>query len=159
GAGSKRRFTYIVRDLTERKRAEAMLRQARDELEQRVQERTAQLVEANQALRHSEERLRNLSRQLLQTQEGERRRLAHELHDEIGQTLPAIKMTLQAARRGPNPLPHLDDGIGLVERTLVQVRNLSLDLRPAMLDQLGLVPAVRWYLDRQAQRAGLVAYL
>jgi two-component system sensor histidine kinase UhpB len=173
GAGSRRRFTYIVRDLTERKRAEALLRQARDELERRVQERTAQLVRANDvlraevaerqraedALRHSEDRLRHLSRQLLSTQEGERRRIARELHDEIGQTLTAIKMALQAARRGAGPSSHLDDGIGLVERTLVQVRNLSLDLRPAVLDELGLVPAVRWYLDRQAQRAGLVAYL
>jgi two-component system sensor histidine kinase UhpB len=159
GAGSKRRYSYIVRDLTERKRAEAMLRQARDDLELRVAERTEQLTDANEALRQGEDRLRHLSRQLLQTQENERRHLAHELHDEIGQTLTAIKMTLQAARRGCDAEAHLDDGIGLVERTLVQVRNLSLDLRPAMLDQLGLVPAVRWYLDRQAQRADLVAYL
>jgi signal transduction histidine kinase len=116
-------------------------------------------VEANQALRQSEERLRNLSRQLIQTQESERRRLARELHDEIGQALTAIKMAVQAARRGPNAAASLDDGVSLVERTLAQVRGLSLDLRPAMLDELGLVPAVRWYLDRQAQRAGLVAYL
>ncbi len=159
GIGSKRRLTYIVRDLTERKRTEAMLRQTRDELERRVHERTVQLTDANHALRQSEERLRHLSRQLIQAQESERRRLAHELHDEIGQTLTAIKMSIQAARRDPDAAAHLDDAISVVERTLVQVRNLSLDLRPAMLDQLGLVPAVRWYLDRQAQRAGFVAYL
>jgi two-component system sensor histidine kinase UhpB len=159
GAGMKRRFTYIVRDLTERKHTEALLRQARDELERRVQERTAQLVDANKALRQSEERLRHLSRQLLRTQENERRRLARELHDEIGQTLTAIKMTMQAAERGGDSEARLKDGIGLVERILTQVRNLSLDLRPAMLDELGLIPAVRWYLDRQSQRAGLVAYL
>jgi PAS domain S-box-containing protein len=166
--GRMARYIYVVRDLTERRRAEEALRRARDELETRVQERTAQLAEANRSLqeeiatrKRAQESLVQLSRRLLQTQEAERRHLARELHDEIGQTLTAIKMNLQAARRTADAeaSPRLEESIGIVERTIAQVRNLSLDLRPSMLDDLGLVAALRWYVDRQAQRAGFTAHL
>ena len=110
------------------------------------------------AHRQAEETLQILSRQLLEAQENERRHLARELHDEIGQALTAVKINLQAAQHLPDTLgAHLADSVGIVDRTLHQVRNLSLDLRPAMLDDLGLVAALRWYVDRQAQRAGFTA--
>jgi PAS domain S-box-containing protein len=110
-----------------------------------------------EALREYSERLQSLSRQLLHAQETERRHLARELHDEIGQALTALKINLQALRRvigAASVTFRLDESIGIVERTLGQVRNLSLALRPSMLDDLGLIAALRWYLDRQAQRAG-----
>jgi signal transduction histidine kinase len=101
-----------------------------------------------------------LSQQLMQAQEAERRKLARELHDEIGQALTAVKINLQAARAldGANSMvDRLDESIGIVDQAIQQVRNLSFDLRPSLLDDLGLVAALRWYLDRQAQRVGYSA--
>jgi PAS domain S-box-containing protein len=166
--GSQRRVTYVLRDLTERRRAEEELRRAHDELERRVGQRTAELAAANQVLEKrahelavAKRRLSTLSAQLLATQEAERRHLARELHDEIGQTLTALKLNLQAARSltGPEGQTPLQESLGIVDRTIEQVRNLSLDLRPAMLDDLGLAAALRWYVNRQAKRADFVAEL
>jgi PAS domain S-box-containing protein len=119
----------------------------------------ARLFERLQAGR---ERLQTLSRRLVEVQEIERRRLAHELHDEIGQTLTAVKINLQALQRREDMAgvePYLKDSIDVVEHALGQVRNLSLDLRPSLLDDLGLVATLRWYVDRQAQRGGFAAQL
>ena len=99
-------------------------------------------------------RLHSLSRQLVQAQEAERRTLARELHDQIGQTLTAVKHSLQAVRNETSNDLDLDEHIQTVGHALDQVRTLSLDLRPSMLDDLGLVPALRWYVDRQARQAG-----
>ena len=106
-------------------------------------------------------RLQMLSQELLEVQEAERRHISRELHDEVGQALTAVKVNIQAAVRmsGTSSLnPYLEESIATVERTLDQVRNLSLDLRPSILDDLGVVAAVRWYLDRQAHRAGFQAH-
>jgi PAS domain S-box-containing protein len=103
------------------------------------------------------DRLQTLSRRLMEVQEVERRNIARELHDEIGQALTSVKINLQAAQcrlDTPALAPLLEESISTVERTLQQVRSLSLDLRPSLLDDLGLVPALRWYVDRQAQQAG-----
>jgi len=107
-------------------------------------------------LRETAARLRVLSRRLVEVQEEERRHLARELHDEIGQALTAIGIGLQAAKKaGVDAVAsYLDDCIGVVDGAIRQVRHLSLDLRPPMLDDLGLVATLRWYVDRQAQRAG-----
>ena len=105
-------------------------------------------------------RLQMLSQELLEVQESERRHISRELHDEIGQALTAVKVNLQAARRAQpsaDVLAQLDESIDVVERTLEQVRDLSLDLRPSLLDDLGVVAALRWYIDRQSQRAGFQA--
>ena len=122
----------ITQDITERKRA------AKD------------LEDANY-------QLRVLSRQLFHIQEEERRHLARELHDEIGQTLTAAKINLKIiAPDVPAKVSgRLDDSVQLLDRLLRQVRELSLDLRPPLLDELGLVPTLRWLVDQQAQRAGL----
>jgi signal transduction histidine kinase len=103
------------------------------------------------------DRLQTLSRRLLRAQEEERRRIARELHDEIGQSLTAVKINLQRAMSSPGArtsLPFLRDSDDLIDRVLQQVRHMSLDLRPSVLDDLGLVASVRWYLDRAAERAG-----
>jgi PAS domain S-box-containing protein len=135
------------------------------------------------------DRLKMLSQRLMDAQEVERRTIARELHDEIGQALTAIKINLQVARRslfnpeplarssqeshegpgmdqvrsaGPSPdtpsdLPLVEESIALTERILQQVRSLSVELRPSVLDDLGLVSALRWYVDRTGQRAGIAA--
>jgi len=141
-------FCSILGNIIERKRADAALQKVNEVLEERVKERTQVLVEINQDRQ-------NLSRRLLDVQETERRAIARELHDEIGQALTAVKMNLQAIAMVSHATPQLEDAMSILERSLQQVRDISLNLRPSMLDDLGLVPAVRWYLDRQAQRAGL----
>jgi len=101
-------------------------------------------------------RLRQLSRRLLEVQETERRHLARELHDEIGQMLTATKIHLQSAAREPSPAraaAPLQESIRLLDRLLAQVRSLSLDLRPPLLDDLGLVPALHWLIQQHQARA------
>jgi PAS domain S-box-containing protein len=112
---------------------------------------------AAEALEAANRQLRILSRQLFHIQEEERRHLARELHDEIGQTLTAAKINLKIiAPDVPAKVScRLDDSIQLLDGLLRQVRQLSLDLRPPLLDELGLVPTLRWLVDQQAQRAGL----
>jgi signal transduction histidine kinase len=112
-------------------------------------------------LRSGHERLQALSQRIVEAQEVERRRIARELHDEIGQALTAVRLDLQAARSLLKHSEHeaqLTHTVSVVERTLEQIRNLSLDLRPSLLDDLGLVPALRWYVDRQAQQVELSAH-
>ena len=154
-------------EIEERKRIEDALRQAQVDLEQRVETRTAELSTMNTQLtkeisarQQAEEALHTLSRQVLEAQENERRRLARELHDEIGQALTALKFNLHAAQRQPETLAaRLDDSLAIVNRTLQQVRNLSLDLRPSMLDDFGLTAALNWYMERQAERVGFSAHI
>ncbi len=116
---------------------------------------------SEEALRESEDRLQILSRRVVDVQEEERRRLARELHDEIGQVLTAIGMNLQVMRAagGHAKEQRLEECLAIVNRAFLQVRNLALDLRPPMLDDLGLAAALRWLVDRQAQRDGLIAHI
>jgi PAS domain S-box-containing protein len=135
--GQLRGFAKVTRDITERKRAE-------------------------ETQRHTQERLQALSGKLIEAQEAERRSIARELHDEIGQALTAVKINLQALPRSSNEsdiASPLLESISIVEVALQQVRNLSLDLRPSLLDDLGLVAALRWYVDRQSQRSGIIGEL
>jgi len=111
---------------------------------------------AEQALVAAHTRMQALSQQLMTVQEDERRRLAMDLHDEIGQALTAVKMNLQTMLRlgQSSDMSALKDSADIIEQTLQHVRALSLDLRPSLLDDLGLGPAVRWHAARQAERAG-----
>ena len=101
--------------------------------------------------------LRAFSRQLVEVQEGERRHLARELHDEIGQALTAAKINLQSivGNGGSASFARLQQTTAILDRLLGQVRQISLDLRPSMLDDLGLVPALRSLLDEQGRRASV----
>lgn len=112
--------------------------------------------QADEELRASRGRLEALSRQLISTREDELRHLARELHDEIGQELTFMKMSLRDIQRTADEglRQRLDENIGMIERILAQVRDLSLNLRPPHLDELGLVAALHWYLKRQAGVAG-----
>lgn len=114
---------------------------------------------ANIELAASRKRLELMSRRWIAAQESERRHLALELHDEIGQALTGIKLNLKALQQPaltPKSSSLVEDTIAVVDQTLQQVRSLALDLRPSMLDDIGLVAALRWCLDRQSQRAGLI---
>lgn len=117
--------------------------------------------EAEAALRQTTRQLRTLSRRVLEAQETERRRVARELHDELGQSLTAIKINLQSRSHFSNHSPRqLDtENIRIVDDALLQVRRLALALRPSMLDDLGLVPALRWLAEQTAVRGGLAVLI
>ena len=108
-------------------------------------------------LQMTNEQLNLLSQRLVNAQETERKRIVHELHDQIGQSLTAVKITLESLKRS-FPKHQADqavnDSIDMIGRALAKVRTLSFSLRPAMLDDLGLVPTLRWYLDQQANLGG-----
>jgi signal transduction histidine kinase len=101
--------------------------------------------------------LQELSTLLLRAQENERRALARELHDEIGQSLSAILMETEGAEcaeRASDAREHLSSIKRLAESTIMQVRDLALLLRPSMLDDLGLVPALNWHARETRKRTG-----
>ncbi|NNC77131.1 MAG: PAS domain-containing protein [Woeseiaceae bacterium] len=100
--------------------------------------------------RRTAEKLQELSRRLIRVQEDERQYIARELHDEIGQHLTGIKMHLHAAAHQPENTELLDASIEKIDELMDVARNLSLELRPSVLDDLGLVAALRWYISRQA---------
>jgi two-component system sensor histidine kinase UhpB len=119
------------------------------------------LERLNRELEVSQERLRALSRRLFEVQEEERRRLARDLHDDVGQALTALKIQLESLARSGGELAaraRVDECVDTVQHTLERVRQLSLSLRPPQLDDLGLAAAVRSHLDRQARVAGLHAH-
>jgi signal transduction histidine kinase len=114
--------------------------------------------QADIELREANRRLHALSSRMLEIQEQERRQLARELHDEIGQVLTAVKIDLQTHLMRSDSAPvgeGIESSIRLVDEALDRVRSLSLDLRPAQLDDLGLQPALRWFLDRQSRSSAL----
>ncbi len=114
-----------------------------------------------QALEAQVARARQLALDLMHAQESERKVVAQELHDEIGQALTALLLNLGALERrlagteDTRSLEHLTEARWLAEQTLGRTRTLSLDLRPPALDDLGLVAASRWYLEQVGQRSGL----
>jgi signal transduction histidine kinase len=113
--------------------------------------------EADQKLQESAERLQVLSRRLLEVQEVERRHLARELHDEVGQLLTGLRLLLKP----PGDLPAeamkkgLEQARGIVDELLDRVRGLSFDLRPAALDELGLVPALLALCERYTEQTAV----
>ncbi len=100
-------------------------------------------------LHEKREQLQALSRKLIEAQEAERRAVARELHDDFGQVLTALKLNLIRSERDEA------DSISLVDGAIARMRDLAHDLRPPMLDELGLSASLRWYVEREARRAGL----
>lgn len=113
------------------------------------------------AISQQREQLRALNQKLNEVQEAERKQLARELHDEMGQALTAISMNLATIARELPPdcaesfLDRLNESKMLTDQTLEQIREISFDLRPAMLDDLGLVPTLRWYAKRFEKRVNI----
>jgi signal transduction histidine kinase len=139
-----------------RRRHHQTLRKALGQLEDRVQERTADLDAAN-------ENLRELSARLLQLQDEERRRIARELHDSVGQLLAALSMNLSAVRTDVERLAQtanaLSDSENLVQQMSSEVRTISHLLHPPLLDEAGLSSALRWYVDGFSVRSKIMVDL
>lgn len=134
-AGDRRLFTVILRDITLRK-------------------------EAEDALKVSQAELRELSAQVLQAREDEKTSIARELHDELGQQLTALKMDLAWAReRLPAERTDLADKLarmnGTLDTTVSATRRISANLRPLMLDDLGLAEAAEWLVEDFQERSGI----
>ncbi len=172
----------VLHDVTRRKQEKELLRKAHDELELRVAERTEELNYANQQIRielaarevteqqqqqliaeirQSGEQLRAMAIRLQEVQEHERHQIAAELHDRVGQNLTGLNLNLQiilnqlpeANHQGLRP--RLDDSLRLVEETTRLVRDVMADLVPPLLDEYGLVSALRWYADLYSRRTGI----
>jgi signal transduction histidine kinase len=131
----------------------------RSELERRVQERTKELARLNDELTQSEGVRSQLLERVINVQEEERKRLARDLHDDFAQTLTALSVTIQAVKHSiPTEMQglqqQLDSLQSLVSNTLDQVGRWIQDLRPRMLDDLGLVPAIRSYAESRLEPAG-----
>jgi signal transduction histidine kinase len=112
-------------------------------------------------LRTDQENLQALSQRLLEVQETERRNIARELHDEIGQALTGVRLTLEMRTklRGEALDDSLKQAHTLVVELMERVSQLSLELRPALLDDLGLLPSLLWYLDRYSSQTNVKAIL
>ncbi len=115
-----------------------------------------------QALAHSRHALRQLSASVVQAREDERRRIARELHDELGQRLTALKMDLSAlagADANPAQAERVTAMLAMLDDTVASVRRIAADLRPMMLDDLGLNAAVQWLAGDAKRRLGLAVQL
>jgi len=128
-----------------------------------VSDLAAQAIANAQLLKGANEQhtqLRALSAKLAEAQEADRRAIARELHDEIGQLLYALSANLEAIQISADATTQsrrLADSATLVDEAIRLVRDLALELRPSMLDDFGLLPALVWLVERQAQRAGYQA--
>lgn len=132
-----------IRDITARKRAEAALVKAKKNLEIKVKKRTANLSRAN-------EQLRFYAAEVIRAHEDERKHIACELHDQIGQSLTSLKLMMGQAENFSNPesIAILRESQTVVSELIRQVREMSLNLRPSMLDDLGLLPTLLWHIKR-----------
>ena len=159
----------LAQDITERRQAELQLQKAKDELEQKVALRTAEVSRANEDLRseiakheRTMEELRReevLLRQVLDLHEGDRRVLAYEIHDGLVQYVTGALMRLEAFREGhgtgrENAWNEFDASLGLLRETVAEARRLISGLRPPILDEAGIADAID-YLASEHRQAGL----
>jgi two-component system sensor histidine kinase UhpB len=138
-SGEVYRVAGIAEDITERKHAE-------------------------NALRDSGVQLQALTRRLVELQESERKDLARELHDRVGQSLTVLNINLAILRDGLlqhdiGMMSRLQDSVTLVESTSQTIQNVASDLRPPMLDDYGLQPALHWYAEQFSARTGVAIWV
>jgi PAS domain S-box-containing protein len=147
-------YIMVCRDMTERLKAEAKLRQFNEDLARLVEEKTNEL-------QHSNIELRDLTSRLQRVREEERGTIAREIHDELGQQLTGLKMDLYwAVKRLDGAAPDqarekLRSTISLLDETIRTVRRIATDLRPSILDDLGLIAAIEWQSQEFQKRAGI----
>ena len=160
-------YVKVARDLTDRKLSEEALQRAKDALEAWVDERTAELASTNrrllaQATEHqrAEERVRDLMARMLSVQEEERRRIARDLHDQVGQEIVALKLTLEAIDHGSVPTA-LSERITAAKAITARLdRDVDLftsELRPLTLDDFGLVAALDQLVQEWSLASGVEA--
>jgi len=134
------------------RRNDEVLRGTQKELETRVEQRTAELDKANQGLR-------DLTARLLHFQDEERRRIARELHDSVGQTLAALSMNLSSAgadiQRLTKTAAAIADSEALVKEMTTDIRTISYLLHPPLLDEAGLASALQWYVEGLTSRSAI----
>jgi PAS domain S-box-containing protein len=132
-----------IRDITARKKAEAALLEAKKNLEKIVKKRTTKLHRANK-------QLGIYAADIIQAHENERKQIALELHDQIGQSLTYLKMIMMRVSRSAASeiIPTINEAQTVLDDLFQQVRNMALDLRPSMLDDLGLLPTLIWHIER-----------
>jgi two-component system, chemotaxis family, CheB/CheR fusion protein len=160
-------YAKIARDLTERKKLEDALRSAHDDMEERVRERTAELRELTGKLRAevnertaAERQVRELLRRLVTIQENERRRIARELHDQLGQQMTALRLKLEsvgASGRGRALLERVRQAQALAAEIDSNVDFLAWEMRPASLDELGVEAALQNFVREWAKQFGVEA--
>ena len=139
------------RSLAKNRWAEEQLRRAHDELDRKVQERTADLNLANESLRE-------LSGRLQQMRDEERRQIARELHDSVGQLLAALSMNIAVVQSQSHKLDSdgaraVSENAAMVEQISREIRTISHLLHPPLLDAAGLASALRWYVDGFSERS------
>ncbi len=152
-AGRPEFAVAMVEDVTDRKHSEELLLKSHEELETLVQERTAELSMLN-------DQLRSLSAYLQEAREKERTIIAREVHDELGQSLTALKMDLSLLiRRLPREwtpaIEKAESMADLIESTIQTVKRISSELRPGILDHLGLIAALEWQAQEFERRTGV----
>jgi len=164
----------VVMDITKRKRAEETLQKARDELEIRVEQRTAELAKTNVELRSEinerkkaeeklliyQEQLRSLASELSLAEERMRRQIATDIHDNIGQNLGISKIKLESLRQSvssPEVAESLNEIGELIGQTIESSRSLTFELSPPVLYELGFEPAVEWLVRNTRRRHGISA--
>jgi signal transduction histidine kinase len=168
--GGEKCFTIICSDVTQEVRAAEELRQAHDELEVRVQERTADLVQSNQLLqgeimerKEAEQQVQDLSRRMMRVQEEERRNLARELHDGATQNLVALTLNmapiLEAIDVAPATRAMIEECMRLIDESTNELRTISYLLHPPLLEELGLSRTLRGYVEGFSKRSGIAVSL
>ena len=160
----------VARDITERTLAQEALKRAHEELEERVRTRTAELSQANESLRSEIEQRQRVEQQraqlftrLVLAQEDERRRMARELHDQLGQQLTALRLTLETLKALPSEHPEVRMQVEALQDLARQLdQDIAFrvwELRPAVLDGLGLAAALTEYAGNWSKRFGIRAEL
>jgi len=158
--GESNRRTVIARDSAERKlkMLNEQLAVSNRRLGERVSERTAELWANKERLASQTDTVRSLSARLLRLQDDERRRFGRELHDSVGQSLAAMNMSLgrvlnEKEKLSPTARKSVQQVKDALEQVTTEIRTISYLLHPPMLDELGLEPALSWYVDGFSKRS------